>query len=354
MKTATPVIATLAIVLATVAFNSIPAEDTQMQLSRDIWLRFQAWKTKTNKIYSSPNELHYRFKVFSHNFITVRNLQKTVSYEVGINEFADLTKEEFITKYTGDLNEEEFKSMGTEIEEEVNLKQAPSFVDWREKGAVNPIQNQGQCGSCWAFAATASFETAYWKAQQSRFGLGQQPVSLRKFSEQVLVDCNKKNYGCQGGAASYALEYLQDNGTTDLNNYPYVAHQQACNAPQNPVKSAGYKYATPSSKSTLLGAVYNCATYVSIYVNDGFRYYKTGVFEDSTCSQTMTNHGVAIVGYKMGNGLRLGQQPVQKNYWILRNSWGTSWGEQGYMKIIMSTDARGQCYMYRRMGYATF
>lgn len=342
--------AIIAAVMAAIAFKNIPNENTNVTISRDIWLKFNAWKSQTNKIYATPNELHYRFKVFSHNFIVIRRLQDTVSYKVGLNDFSDLTDEEFLTKYTGDLNEEQFKNLGSEAEEIENLQQAPSHVDWREKGAVNPIQNQGQCGSCWAFAATASFETAYWKSQSS--GLGQQPTKLRKFSEQVLVDCNTKNHGCGGGNADLAFEYLRDNGTTDLSNYPYVARDQACKQYTPTAKSTGFRYKTPSSKMDLLSAVFSCTTYVSVFVNDGFRHYQSGVFEDNTCSQTQTNHGVGIVGYNMGNGL--GQQPVQKNYFILRNSWGTSWGQNGYMNIVMSNDAKGQCYLYRRMGYATF
>nr|2PNS_A Chain A, Ervatamin-C, a papain-like plant cysteine protease [Tabernaemontana divaricata]2PNS_B Chain B, Ervatamin-C, a papain-like plant cysteine protease [Tabernaemontana divaricata]2PRE_A Chain A, Ervatamin-C [Tabernaemontana divaricata]2PRE_B Chain B, Ervatamin-C [Tabernaemontana divaricata] len=186
----------------------------------------------------------------------------------------------------------------------------PEQIDWRKKGAVTPVKNQGKCGSCWAFSTVSTVESI----NQIRTG------NLISLSEQQLVDCNKKNHGCKGGAFVYAYQYIIDNGGIDTEaNYPYKAVQGPCRAAKKVVRIDGYKGVPHCNENALKKAVASQPSVVAIDASSKqFQHYKSGIFS-GPCG-TKLNHGVVIVGY-------------WKDYWIVRNSWGRYWGEQGYIRM---------------------
>jgi C1A family cysteine protease len=221
---------------------------------------FQKWSSTHNKVYATPEEKLYRLSVFINTYktVTLHNM-KNETYEQGLNAFSDMTYEEFITKYTGDLSEDKFKALGNE---NLEVSQAPvKAIDWTTTGAVNVIQNQGQCGGCWAFAATASFEAAYFNKFKN----------LMKFSEQASIDCDRGNNGCGGGSPDTAMAYQKASGLPTLADYPYTATTNQCKAQGKKASlSLAYTYNAPSSANILTGGVNVGVTYISVYVNSNF------------------------------------------------------------------------------------
>jgi len=218
----------------------------------------------------------------------------------------DLSKEEFTSKYLG-LKGEEEKPVNENVHE-MTWKAAPASVDWRTSGKVSAIKDQGQCGSCWAFSTTGSLESA-----SAIFGKG-----LESFSEQQLVDCSTSfgNQGCNGGLMDYAFEFVIKNGITTEDAYPYKAVDQDCSQPTGDFKISKYTDVKKPGilKKTcpdLINAV--ALQPVSVGVDaEEWQFYSGGIFSD--CQKTL-DHGVLAVGYDT------------ESNWIVKNSWGTSWGE---------------------------
>jgi cathepsin L len=206
---------------------------------------------------------------------------------------------------------------------------APDAYDWRTQGGVGPIKDQGQCGSCWAFSAIGAQESQYYITNKV----------LQSLSEQNLVDCVTSCYGCDGGWPSQAYTYVvqRQSGKFNLESaYPYTARDGTCRYSSSGAVSlvTGYSSVTKGSESALLDATYNNGP-VSVAIDashNSFQLYKSGVYNEASCSTSNLDHAVVVVGY--GNS---GSTP----YWIVRNSWGTSWGIQGY--IWMSRNKNNQC-----------
>lgn len=180
---------------------------------------FAKWQMKHGKVYNGPEENDYRLKVFFKNYLRIKAESLTaVNYKVGLNQFSDLTKKEFLTKYTGLVFN---KAQRDEIDLSENIRQGPpTSINWVEKGAVGPIKNQGQCGSCWAFSVVAAVEGMYVIE-------GNKYTSL---SEQQLVDCASSYgpQGCNGGWMDDALRYVKDKGLEKESDYSYTARVQTC------------------------------------------------------------------------------------------------------------------------------
>merc|ERR1719486_998248 len=195
-------------------------------------------------------------------------------------------------------------------------------VDWTTKNAVTPVKNQGQCGSCWAFSTTGSVEGAY----------ALKTGKLESFSEQELVDCAGSfgNQGCNGGLMDDGFKYIESKGDVLEATYPYVGKTGKCSSTKsaNPVvKVGGYKDVAAANEDQLKAAVQQQPVSVAIEADQsGFQFYKSGVFS-GTCG-TNLDHGVLVVGYGTDSG---------KDYWKIKNSWGTTWGDQGYIRVIKSS-----------------
>nr|P10056.2 RecName: Full=Caricain; AltName: Full=Papaya peptidase A; AltName: Full=Papaya proteinase III; Short=PPIII; AltName: Full=Papaya proteinase omega; Flags: Precursor [Carica papaya]CAA46862.1 proteinase omega [Carica papaya] len=299
---------------------------------------FNSWMLNHNKFYENVDEKLYRFEIFKDNlnYIDETN-KKNNSYWLGLNEFADLSNDEFNEKYVGSLIDATIEQSYDEEfinEDTVNL---PENVDWRKKGAVTPVRHQGSCGSCWAFSAVATVEGI----NKIRTG------KLVELSEQELVDCERRSHGCKGGYPPYALEYVAKNGIHLRSKYPYKAKQGTCRAKQvgGPiVKTSGVGRVQPNNEGNLLNAI--AKQPVSVVVESKgrpFQLYKGGIFE-GPCG-TKVDHAVTAVGYGKSGG---------KGYILIKNSWGTAWGEKGYIRIKRAPgNSPGVCGLYKSSYYPT-
>merc|ERR1711979_168879 len=201
-------------------------------------------------------------------------------------------------------------------------------VDWTTKGAVTPVKNQGQCGSCWSFSTTGSLEGA-WKIAGN---------PLTSLSEQQFVDCDKVDQGCNGGLMDNAFKFAEKNAICTENSYPYKGRGGTCEAasctvgiPNGDVK--GYKDVTSDSEQALMSAVQQQPVSIAIEADkSAFQLYRSGILS-STCG-TSLDHGVLLVGYGSDSG---------KDYWKVKNSWGTSYGENGYVRLLRGKGGAGEC-----------
>jgi hypothetical protein len=213
----------------------------------------------------------------------------------------------------------------------------PEFVDWREKGAVAAVKDQGSCGSCWAFSTTGAVE-----------GINQIVTGdLISVSEQELVDCDTSyNQGCNGGLMDYAFEFIIKNGGIDTEeDYPYTGRDGRCDATRKNAKVVsidGYEDVPINDESALRKAVSNQPIAVAIEAGGReFQFYTSGIFTGS-CG-TALDHGVLAVGYGSEDG---------KDYWIVKNSWGAEWGESGYLKMERNiADKTGKCGIAMEASY---
>jgi len=291
---------------------------------------FTGWMRKHHKSYAH-DEFQTRYGVFRPNmdFIHAHNNDATKSFSVAMNQFGDLTNSEFVQYHTG-LSVPEGYARSGDVQGPVDLSAAPASVNWVTKGAVTAIKNQGQCGSCWSFSTTGSTEGAHF------LGTGK----LVSLSEQDLIDCSVSygNNGCGGGLMDDAFQYIIANKGIDTEaSYPYTTSgPNACqyNAANCGATIKSYTDVTQGSESALQAAVVNAPVSVAIdAAQSSFQFYNTGVYYEPACSPTALDHGVLAVGY--------GNLAGQGDYWLVKNSWGTSWGENGY--IMMARNRNNNC-----------
>ena len=261
---------------------------------------FGEWKARFGVSWA-PEEEAYRRLIFEKNVIEIEahNADHSQTYKKGVNQFTVYTEQEFAEIFLTPMPMVGFP----EVDETMaNL----GDIDWVAKGDVSRIKNQGQCGSCWAFSATGVMESIF-------FIKGQKNADL---SEQQLVDCTRPqgNQGCNGGWPSSALKYVQANGIASEAEYPYVGRDQACKKQGGNWKIAGFN--SLSGCNGLSSGINNSP--ISVTVDAGrWSSYRSGVF--NTCGSSI-NHAVLLVGIVGGN-------------WKIKNSWGTSWGEGGYIRL---------------------
>nr|ACG25394.1 thiol protease SEN102 precursor [Zea mays] len=309
--------------------------------------RFKAWQAEYNRTYATPEEFQQRFMIYSENvrFIkTMNQLSTGSSYELGENQFTDLTEEEFKDTYLMKLDEQPpaAEAMGPTVgtmstagmSNGNNTGEAPNSVDWRTKGAVTRVKDQQQCGSCWAFATVASIEGVH----QIKTG------RLVSLSEQEIVDCDRggNDNGCRGGSPRSAMEWVTRNGgLTTESDYPYVGSQRQCMSGKlghHAARIRGYQAVQRNNEAELERAVAERPVAVFIDASRAFQFYKSGVFS-GPCDTTTVNHVVTVVGYGS-----TGSDSGGRKYWIVKNSWGQGWGENGYVRMARRVRAReGMC-----------
>ncbi|KAM7513964.1 hypothetical protein LguiA_003547 [Lonicera macranthoides] len=302
---------------------------------------FEQWMSKHSKNYENLEEKLERFEVFIDNLKHIDERNKMISnYWLGLNEFADLRHEEFKNMYLGLKGElpkrqEESSAQEFTYRDVVDL---PKSVDWRKKGAVTPVKNQGQCGSCWAFSTVAAVE-----------GINQIVTgNLTSLSEQELIDCDNTNSGCNGGLMDYAFSYIMSNGGLHKeDDYPYLMEEGTCDEKRDEseiVTISGYHDVPANSEDSMLKALANQPLSVAIEASGrDFQFYSGGVF-DGHCGSDL-DHGVAAVGYGSSKGM---------DFLIVKNSWGPKWGEKGYIRMKRNTGKpQGICGIYKMASYPT-
>jgi len=271
-------------------------------------------------------DLFYRYNVFKANVDKIQRHNKgNHAYTLGMNKFGDMPWEEFRATHLGFKHIKNDYIRSKNVAHHVSNLIAPASVDWRSKGAVTDVKDQGQCGSCWAFSATGSMEGAYFIKKNK----------LVSLSEQQLVDCStaQGNQGCNGGLMDQAFEYvISNNGITTEDKYPYVATDQNC---MDPLPAAAITISSysdvPANDDTSLGnAVAIGPVSVAIEADqEPFQFYKKGIFNDTSCG-TALDHGVLAVGYGTSGS---------QNYFIVKNSWSADWGDKGYIMMARKKGA---------------
>lgn len=273
---------------------------------------FQHWRIAHKRYYKGEYEETIRFNIFLKNYAFIlKHNQENTDVVLGLNQFADFNNEEVARWYTGLLPKENTaQTISSPLEGDL-----PESWDWREKNAVTPVKNQFACGSSWAFPAVGALEALHV------INGGQ----LENFSEQQLVDCCDKAFGCSGGWFTDAYEYTAKYGIERSADYPYVAKGQKCayNASKAIKVNTGYVNVTPKSSDELKRALLETPVSVAVRADQSvFLFYKSGVIT-AGCGDD-ANHGVLAVGYDKTNGVES---------FIVKNTWSTTWGDQGYVRI---------------------
>ena len=293
-----------------------------------LFQQFQKFIKKYNKNYESVNEYLARFEVFKRNTIEAfSNEEKT--YQAGITKFSDLTKQEF-TKIYLNLNYDAMAMSNFYPTYIKNKNAAPDSFDWRNNNAVTAVKDQGSCGACWAFSAIGNLEGLY------AINTGE----LKTFSEQMLVDCDTSDSGCNGGLMEYTFDWLKNNGLMLDSDYPYIGRKAPCRFDPSqfePMRIIGYKkLPSPADEDEVKEFLYETAPLAIALNANPLQTYSSGVLDltSTKCPSSGINHAVVLVGYGYDSKTGL-------DYWLVKNSWGRSWGESGYFRIRRGTGTCG-------------
>ena len=298
---------------------------------------WEEFKSTHKKTYADENEEKFRMKIYLENRhkISRHNLRAAngvKTYTLAMNEYGDLLHHEFVSIMNGykmNSTRRNSKKSPAKFMTPLNFK-LPTSVDWREHGYVTPVKNQGRCGSCWSFSTTGALEGQNFR----------KTGKLVSLSEQNLIDCSEKfdNHGCNGGLMDNAFEYIEENGGIDTEEaYPYEGKNGKCRFSRKNIgaKDSGLIDIPPGSETHLTHALASVGP-VSVAIDAGhetFQFYKNGIYFEPECSSEQLDHGVLAVGY--------GVDPKGNEYYIVKNSWGTSWGNKGY--VYMARNKNNNC-----------
>ncbi|XP_078054342.1 procathepsin L-like [Mustelus asterias] len=321
------------VLLSILVVTSGPTFDSRLD---EDW---KIWKSQHEKQYTEEEETHRR-SIWEDNarYIEQHNLEYSMgkrTFTMGMNEFGDLTNEEFNGRMSGllpiDLTEEELDERDVFDEDNIrNHDLREAAFDWRDKGIVTPVKNQGQCYSCWAFSATGVLEGQVFKKTGKLIAL----------SEQNLIDCSRSHgtFGCNGGWSLSAFDYIIENGGIEAEStYAYTAKDgESCkyNASESVASVSSYKILPYGDEEALTQAVAEIGP-IAVVIDAGlpsWQFYSSGVYYDANCRSNTFNHAVLVVGYGVQSGMK---------YYIVKNSWGQNWGQSGY--ILMARGRRNSC-----------
>jgi cathepsin L len=284
------------------------------------WIEFKGNFSKQYKVH----EEQARFQIFQKNLRKIE--EHNAKYENGeetyymkVNDFADWTQEEFSNMLKAQVSSKpEIK--GAEIFKADPSFKRPTSIDWREHNAVLAVKNQGTCGSCWSFSVTGTLEGQLALHKNSQIPL----------SEQEMVDCDTANSGCSGGDMRLALNFVKNNGLVSEASYPYTGIKGSCRSHTNKVLQTISGFVEVQSNEEALADAVGSIGPISIGLNANtdWQFYGGGIFNHRSCNNIDLNHGVLAVGY-------------DSQAWIIKNSWGPSWGEAGYIRLIRGQDQCG-------------
>jgi C1A family cysteine protease len=309
----------IVVLLGLAAFVSSQEEaNNTTTVEPEVLEEWKRWRATYKRFYVDGQDEDNRLKIFKENLEEIKKLQgEERSYKIGLTKFADLSRDEFTNRYLGTR-----APALRQNNEQILQASAPASIDWRSKMAVTPIKNQGTCGSCWSFAAVGALEGLY----AIKTGV------LKTFSEQQLVDCagSYGTYACNGGTLTAAFKYTRDYGVILGTSYPYKGVKGTCGYKvANAVfRNTGW-VAVPKNDQVQLAAAVAQGPVASAVQADAsvFQFYTGGIIDGTACG-TAVNHAVLIVGYGTENG---------KDFWLVKNSWGTGWGEGGYVRIAKTS-----------------
>jgi len=283
---------------------------------------FLSWMRETGNMFTGE-EYQFRLGIFLQNkrFVQEHNAAN-FGFRLALNKLAHLTPAEYKSLLGFRKIDQKFEGTKTNVV-------AQDAIDWRKKGACTEVKDQGQCSSCWAFSTIQAAESACFI----------KTGTLISFSEQNLVDCVDTCYGCNGGLMVNAFEYIVLNQGGHLmrtEDYPYTAQDETCrwDASKGVGSITGYVKIKTDSEEDLAEKISSMGP-ASIAIdssNLSFQLYSSGIYDEKACSPSNINKGVGCVGYGSENGVK---------YWIVRNSWGPSWGEKGYIRMVK--DKNNQC-----------
>jgi len=296
---------------------------------------FNSWAAAHGKTYSGA-ELAHRLAAYESNakYVEEFNARKDRTFTVGLNRYADLTPSEWAARFKPMYKQPDGVVMPITVADSVTP------IDWRQKGAVTPIKDQGQCGSCYSFSAVGAIEGAYALSNGT----------LTSFSESQIVDCSEAygNNGCDGGLQVNAYKYIQAIGGLMLEkDYPYTASVGTCEAKKNKFVAhiTSYKAITRGDEASQIAALAKGPVAIALDAsNQSFQLYKSGVYTEPACKKLQVDHGLTAVG--LGHDDASGM-----DYYIIKNSWGTSWGMDGY--ILIPANKNNYCGVATLSSYIT-
>ena len=310
-----------ALIIALIAIASCAIDREEQQ----DFLKFQEFCAKYGKNYESLQEYLARFKVFRQNLRRMEDrADANAMFIEGVTKFSDLTPNEFRRTYLN-LDVNVLNTIHFEEAEPILHFGAEENFDWLD--VLNPVKNQGSCGSCWAFSTVANLEGLYY----IKYG------QHKRFSEEMLVDCDTTDSACNGGLMEYAFDWIKSNGGLMLEgDYAYTGKKGTCKSDSSKyaVKVTGYKKLSSDDETDILNYLVETGP-LAIAVNaDPLQNYNSGIasYSKSTCDPSGINHAVNLVGYGVENGTK---------YWLVRNSWGADWGEDGYFRMLRGSGTCG-------------
>ncbi|CDR97544.1 cysteine protease 2, putative [Babesia bigemina] len=314
------------------------------------FVHFKRLEKRYNRRYTDVAARHAGFLNFRRNMAIVEEHKKkaNATYTKGPNHFFDMDVKELASKLLHPIdvgqNFQEYGSLGevivtkdnqetysllkghTDDPYAVDVGSKVSFenVNWRTPGAVSPVKDQGHCGSCWAFAAIGAVESLFRMEKQQYL----------TFSEQELVSCDLQSNGCGGGFSDFALEYIKKNGVTSSEDWNYEAINGECSA-HHGIRYYIKDYVSARGANVASTLLVRAPTVVYVAFTEDLFHYSGGVY-NGECPEEQLNHAVLLVGEGY-------DATVKKRYWLIKNSWGSDWGEDGFIRLERTDKGYDKC-----------